>query len=165
MNQAFAGPVAEPTDAEAIRISVPQQDRDHPVDFFSRLELLEVEPDTRAKVVVNERTGTVVSGGDVRISKVTIAHGDLKVSIVTDNEVVQPAFVATSGNGIRTQTVSNSTISVREQDDTVLVTADHNSVAELVGALNRLKTNTRDIIAILQAMKSADALHAELVIQ
>ncbi len=165
VNQRFATHVAEPTDAEAIRIDVPVADRDHPVDFFSRLEALEIEPDTRAKVVVNERTGIVVSGGDVRISKVTIAHGDLKVSIVTDNEVVQPSFVTSLGHGIRTQTVSNSTISVREQDDTVLVTAEHNSVAELVGALNKLKTNTRDIIAILQAMKAADALHADLMIQ
>ena len=135
------------------------------VAFMTSLENLAVEPDRRARVVINERTGVVVSGGDVHISKVSISHGDLKVSIVTDNSVSQPLVIGQSGRGVRTEVVSNSRVDVREAEQGQFVAATHNTVSDLVQALSRLKTSTRDIISILHAVKAAGALHADLIIQ
>jgi flagellar P-ring protein precursor FlgI len=127
-----------------------------------------VEPDRRAKVVINERTGTVVSGGDVRISNVAISHGDIKISISVVNTASQPDNAWRTGIGVRTAIVRNTFIDVEEADklgsDTGFVTGN-NTVSDLVQSLARLKTNTRDIISILRAVKAAGALHAELVVQ
>jgi flagellar P-ring protein precursor FlgI len=165
LNDAFGRALAQPKDAEGIRIEVPQDERANLVHFLAQVENVWVKPDRRARVVINERTGTVVSGGDVTLSKVAIAHGDLKISIVTDNEVSQPFSIGGFQPGARTALVSNSRISVEEQQGGTFIAAQHNTVADLVEALNRVKTNTRDIIAILQAVKAAGALHADLIIQ
>jgi flagellar P-ring protein FlgI len=135
------------------------------VAFVTSLEKLTVEPDRRARVVINERTGVVVSGGDVRISKVSISHGDLKVSILTDNAVSQPQVIGSTGPGVRTELISNSRIEVQESEKSQFVAPTHNSVSDLVQALTKLKTSTRDIISILHAVKAAGALHADLIIQ
>lgn len=165
LNEAFGRSLAQPKDAEGIRIEVPADERGNLVHFLAQVENVWVKPDRRARVVINERTGTVVSGGDVTLSKVAIAHGDLKISIVTDNEVSQPFSIGGFQPGARTALVSNSRISVEEQQGGTFIAAQHNTVADLVEALNRVKTNTRDIIAILQAVKAAGALHADLIIQ
>ena len=165
INGAFGQQLAKAQDAEGIEIAVPEQARAGLVDFITRIERLSVEPDNRARVVVDERTGTVVSGGDVRIARVVISHGDLKLSIVTDNSVSQPLLVRQTGADVRTETVSNSRIKVAERDETGYVSASNNTVADLIQALTRIKTSTRDIISILRAVKAAGALHADLVIQ
>jgi flagellar P-ring protein precursor FlgI len=116
-------------------------------------------------VVINERTGTVVSGGAVRIAPVAISHGDLKVSIVTVNEASQPQLIAGFNPGVRSLVVSNTRIEVEERGETGLVTAANDTVADLVQALTRIRTNTRDIISILRALKAAGALYADLVVQ
>jgi flagellar P-ring protein precursor FlgI len=119
-------------------------------------------------VVINERTGTVVSGGDVRISNVAISHGDIKISISVVNTASQPDNAWRTGIGVRTAIVRNTFLDVEEADksgsDTGFVTGN-NTVSDLVQSLARLKTNTRDIISILRAVKAAGALHAELVVQ
>jgi len=163
VNKSLASSVAEPRDAESIEISVPNNMR--LVDFMARLEALNVEPDVRARVVINERTGTIVAGGDVRISKVVISHGDLKISIVTENAVSQPTALILPGRGVRTQSLANSRIDVQEKDETAYVSSSNNTVADLIQALTQIKTNTRDIISILRAIKAAGALHADLVVQ
>jgi flagellar P-ring protein precursor FlgI len=114
--------------------------------------------------VINERTGTVVSGGDVRISPVVISHGDLKVSIVTVNTASQPEFIAGINPGVNSLIVSNTRVDVEEKGETGFV-ASNNTVADLVQSLTRIKTNTRDIISILRAVKAAGALYADLIIQ
>ena len=164
INAQFGERLAQARDASGIDIHVPQADRDQLVRFIARLESVNVEPDRRAKVVVNERTGTVVSGGDVRISPIAVSQGDLRVSISTDNSVSQPLVVGRSGSNVHTQSVANSTLDVTESSGTGFVTAN-NTVADLVQSLARLKTNTRDIISILRAVKAAGALHAELIVQ
>ena len=163
VNKSLASDVAEPRDAESIEISVPNNMR--LVDFMAKLEGLNVEPDVRARVVINERTGTIVAGGDVRIAKVVISHGDLKISIVTENAVSQPTALILPGRGVRTQTLANSRIDVKEKDETAYISASNNTVADLIQALTQIKTNTRDIISILRAIKAAGALHADLVVQ
>jgi len=165
INNAFGQQLATARDAEKIEIEVPEGSRSRLVDFVTRIERLNVEPDRRARVVVNERTGTVVSGGDVRIAKVVISHGELKISIVTDNTVSQPILVRQTGPDVRTETVANSRVDVQEKNETGYVSASNNTVADLIQALTRIKTNTRDIISILRAVKAAGALHADLVIQ
>lgn len=165
INGAFGQSLAKAVDAAGIEIAVPEHARANLVEFITRIERLGVEPDNRARVVVDERTGTVVSGGDVRIARVVISHGDLKLSIVTDNSVSQPLLVRQTGPDVRTETVANSRIRVSERDETGYVSASNNSVADLIQALTRIKTSTRDIISILRAVKAAGALHADLVIQ
>ncbi|WP_137939830.1 flagellar basal body P-ring protein FlgI [Chitinivorax sp. B] len=165
INGALGRNAAQPRDASAIEIQVPPEHRARVVDFVTKLEKLTVEPDSRAKVVINERTGTVVAGGDVRIAKVAITHGELKISIVTDNTVSQPIFVRQTGADVRTEVIANSRVDVSEKGETGFIGATNNTVADLVQALTRIKTNTRDIISILRAIKAAGALHAELVVQ
>jgi flagellar P-ring protein precursor FlgI len=124
-----------------------------------------VQPDRQARVVVNERTGTVVTGGDVRIQKVAVSYGNLNVTVAAETVVSQPTLVRQTGAEVRTQAVTNSTLSVEEAGGANFVPAGGTTVAELVQSLAALKTHTRDVIAILQAIKAAGALHAELIVQ
>ncbi len=152
-------------DAEGIEIKVPENQLDQLVTFVSAIENLSVEPDRRARVVINERTGTVVSGGDVRISKVAISHGDLKISISNSNTASQPYGVRGVNPGVSTAIVTNTVIDVNEANAVGYVPPGSNTVADLVQSLTKLKASTRDVISILRAVKAAGALHAELVIQ
>nr|WP_232064401.1 flagellar basal body P-ring protein FlgI [Undibacterium sp. YM2] len=165
INTAFGEPLAKALDAEGVEIRVPAADREYLVDFVTRIEKLSIEPDTRARVVVDERTGTIVSGGDVKIAKVVVSHGDLKLSIITDNSVSQPILVRNTAAEVRTETVSNSRINVSEKNESGFVSASNNTVADLIQALTRIKTSTRDIISILRAVKASGALRADLIIQ
>ena len=158
--------IAKAFDASRVIIKANAQAQDDLVGFLTAIENTEIQPDLRARVVINERTGTVVSGGDVRISKIFISHGDLKVSVVTENLVSQPLLVRQTGPDVRTVVVPNIRIDVREgESGQVAMTSENNTVADLVSALTRIKTSTRDVISILQTIKAAGALHAELVIQ
>ena len=162
-----SGAVARAVDAGRIEIAIPPDERARLVTYMTRIENVSIEHDQRAKVVVNERTGTVVSGGDVRISHVVVSHGDLKVSITTDYLVSQPTGVAFTGPGVRTAVVPRTRIEVQEApaDGNVAVVEVSNTVADLVKALARIKTQPRDMISILQGIKAAGALHADLIIQ
>lgn len=164
INRQIAPGLAHARDASGIDIAVPPDQQDRLVAFVARIEAVAVEPDRRARVVINERTGTVVSGGDVRISKVAISHGDLKVSVTNHTRVSQPAFLSRPGPGVRTAVVTDTQVDVSEASGPAFVAAE-TSVADLVQSLARLKTHTRDIISILRAIKAAGALHAELVVQ
>jgi flagellar P-ring protein precursor FlgI len=156
--------IAVARDGAGVDIQVPQGRRERITDFLTDIENVLVEPDRRAKVVINERTGTIVSGGDVRISRVVVSHGELKVSILTDNTVSQPLVLGRGAPGAQTVAVSNSRVTVEEMGGPGYVAAN-NTVGDLVQSLARLKTNTRDIISILRAVKAAGALHAELIVQ
>lgn len=164
INRQLGAILAQARDSSGIDIQVPQAQREQLVRFLARIESVIVEPDRRAKVVINERTGTVVAGGDVRISKVAISHGDLKVSIADQTTASQPVAIGRSGSGVRTALVTNTRIEVDELNGPGFLMGQ-NTVADLVQSLSRMKTNTRDIISILRAIKAAGALHAELVVQ
>lgn len=166
LNSRFGRQIAHAIDAGRVKIHVPARRRKNIVDFVAAVEAVAVTPDQRARVVVNERTGTVVSGGDVRISQVTVSQGDLRVSIVTDYLVSQPnAFLYRPSAGIQTQTVPQTRIGVTEGGLHSVSLPSGTTVADLITALNKIKTTTRDVISILQSMKKAGALHAELVVQ
>lgn len=166
VNAHLGAPVAHAVDAGRIAVSVPTADRGSLVSFVAQVEDTVVEPDERARVVVNERTGTVVAGGDVRISAVTVTHGNLQVSISTDYLVSQPNGVYYApGAGIATAVVPQTRVQAQEDRINVVTLPSGTSVAELVEALNRIRTSTRDVIAVLQSIKAAGALHAELILQ
>ena len=165
INRQVGEGLAQARDASGIEIQVPPAQRDQLVNYLARIENVTVEPDRRAKVVINERTGTVVTGGDVKLSPVAISHGDLKINIATQNSVSQPSNLIGGGPGVRTAVVGNTRIEVDEQNGPGFLAASSPSVADLVQSLNKLKTNTRDVISILRAIKAAGALHAELIVQ
>ena len=165
INARMGASLAVAQDAGGVEIAVPDGRRSRLADFMTDIENVMVEPDRRARVVINERTGTVVSGGDVRIARVAISHGDLRVSIITDNSVSQPLLVRQTGPGVASVPISNSRVSVDERNEAGFVAADSTTVADLVQSMARLKTSTRDIISILRAVKAAGALHADLIVQ
>jgi flagellar P-ring protein precursor FlgI len=152
-------------DAERIAVRLTPEDQAGLVDVLARIESAQIVPDETARVVINERTGTVVSGGDVRIGAVSIAQGDLKVDIKTDYAVSQPLFARGGSSGVRSFIVPQTDIKVEEPGSAAVSLPSGTSVADLVIALNRLRVSPRDVISILQAIKRADSLHAELIIQ
>jgi flagellar P-ring protein precursor FlgI len=152
--------VAEAIDASTIRVTIPPAFASHVPQFIALVELLEVRPSRVARVVINERTGTVVLGGDVRISEVAIAHGNLTVSIDTQFGVSQPMPL---GRGT-TEVTASTEIDVREERGGLSLVPEAASIADVVSALNAIGASPRDLIAILQAIKTAGALNAELVI-
>ena len=164
VNERVGHEVAQVRDAGGIDIAVPAEYQTGVAPFIVALESVSVEPDRLARVVVNERTGTIVAGSDVRIDHVVVSQGDLKVTVATDNTVSQPQYVAQTGAGVRTTVVANSRLEVDDKGAAV-VDANQNTVGDLVQALARLHVNTRDVISILQAIKTSGALRAELVVE
>lgn len=148
-------------DAGAVVVCLPKNVLCNPVPFLSELGLLEVRPDSTARVVVNERTGTVVVGADVKLATTAVAHGNLTILISETPEVVQPNPF---GGGV-TAIVPRTTVEVNESKPLLNVVPGvprSATVAELARALNALGVSPRDLIAIFQALKQAGALYAEL---
>ncbi|HET7370770.1 MAG TPA: flagellar basal body P-ring protein FlgI [Gammaproteobacteria bacterium] len=135
------------------------------VSVIARIQNVVVVPDQPARVVVNERSGTVVAGGDVRISNVSIVHDSLRVTISTRFQVSQPSMVAFTGDGVRSVVVPDTDIDVANKLSPVVSLPAGTTIAELVSALHHIHLGTRDIITIWQSIKRAGALHAQLIIQ
>ncbi|MBT6434212.1 MAG: flagellar basal body P-ring protein FlgI, partial [Deltaproteobacteria bacterium] len=129
--------------------------------LMAMLEALEVSPDVPTKVVINERTGTVVLGGDVTLSPVAIAHGGLTVEVNESQSVSQPGAFSQG----ETKVIQETDIRVTEEEGQIRTVGPSTSLGEVVRALNAIGATPRDLVAILQALKSAGALHAELEIQ
>ncbi len=165
LNKKFKQNIAHAIDASRIEVLVPVSNQNNIVDFLTKIEGIKINPDNRARIIINERTGTVVAGGDVNLSKVSITHGDLKVAITTDYLVSQPIFVRHTGDGVKTQVIPRTSIDVEEAGAISISLPEGTSVADLVMALNKVNATSRDIITIIQAIKRAGALHAELIIQ
>lgn len=132
-----------------------------PISVIAALENTGVSPDTSARVVINERTGTVVLGGQVTVSACAVAHGNLTLSIADSTVVSQPGPFS---NG-QTVIIPRSTVRAREGNQHLIGVPESATIDKVVKALNALGVTPRDLIAILQAMKQAGALHAELTIQ
>jgi flagellar P-ring protein FlgI len=165
INASLGAGTAQARDPDAVEVRIPAAYRTRFVELMRVIESLEIAPDYRARVVVNERTGTVVSGADVRISQAAISYGDLRISIVTDHSVSQPTLLSRPSESIRTEAFANSRIDLQEQGGGTLVTQPGGTIADLVEALGRLRINGRDVVSVLKALKAAGALHAELIVQ
>jgi flagellar P-ring protein precursor FlgI len=158
--------VASAIDAGRVRVALRTSDPSSTVALMSRIESLMVDPDVVARVVVNERTGTVVSGGDVYLSAVTVTQGDIKVSITERFNVSQPNGILLGDSaGVRTVVAPEATVRVQEDEAQAIRLGNGATIAQLVDSLRAIKASSRDVIAILQGIKRAGALHAELVIQ
>ena len=160
INSTF-GPIAAPSDAGRVLMNLPGEYSAAPTAFLAKIEKISIRPDSTAKVAINERTGTVVMGGNVRISAVAVAHGGLTVSVKESPTVVQPDPFS---QGVTT--ISNNTdIQIEENgaNRQLIALPATTTVGELVNALNSIGASPRDVIAILQAMNQAGALHGELV--
>lgn len=133
--------------------------------FISRIENVTVSPEEAARVVVNERSGTIVAGGSVKISPVVIAQGDIKVSVDADTELAGAPYYGNTRHDGPELLVTNSKLEVTDARRDAVVTFPNTTVADLVQALTKAKVNTRGMIAILQAIKAAGALHADIIVQ
>jgi flagellar P-ring protein precursor FlgI len=162
VNQRFGAGTARALDGRNVRVSFPDDYADDRVGFIAELESLKLQSDVAAKVVINERTGTIVMGRDVRLSSVAISQGGVTVRIGTDYEVYQPAPLSENGE---TVTVPRTTVEVEERKPESVVLPDGVTVDELVRGLRAVGVSARDIISILQAIKSAGALAADLEMQ
>ncbi len=164
--QKIRNPVARPVDAATVVLDYNAFLRDsirnyiNLIEFISMVENLTFEVASQAKVVINERTGTIVAGGDVRISQVAVSHGGVKVEIVNRPEAVQPQPFTLG----QTEIIPNPEVVVEEKDAEMVVLDGTATVSDLAHTLNSLGVTPRDVISILQAIKQAGALHAELVI-
>ncbi|MFW6157156.1 MAG: flagellar basal body P-ring protein FlgI [Armatimonadota bacterium] len=147
--------------ASMVQVTVPA-DESEMVGFITRVEQLTVEPDVPARVVINERTGTVVIGEAVRIAPVAISHGSLTIRVCGEWQVSQPPPLSDAGS---TEVVPNEEIDVSEGDTGVVALPPQGSLNELVTALNALGVKPRDLISIIQALEAAGALEAEVTIQ
>lgn len=157
LNEHF-GNVAHADNSTVITVQLPDGFRTRQTEFVAELEDLTVEADRMAKIVVNERTGTIIMGKQVRIAPVAIMQGNLTVEIQTIQEVSQPNALS-SGT---TQVVPQVNVGVRQDTAKNVVLKDGATVEELVQALTSVGSNPRDIISILQTLKSAGALEADL---
>jgi flagellar P-ring protein precursor FlgI len=151
---------ATAVDGRQIRVRAPMN-TDERVSFIGRLENIEVNPaKAAAKVIVNSRTGSIVMNQSVQLENCAVAHGNLTVSVNTDNAISQPGALS----GGKTAGVANAQIEIKQEGGALMNIKSGANLSEIVKALNALGANPQDLIAILQAMKSAGALRAELEI-
>ena len=152
---------AKAVDGTSIQVMIPEQFLNNRISFLSILENLDVKPTTeKARVVVNERTGTVVIGADVKLLPAAVAHGNITVTVTTTNEVSQPnAFAQGSTVGF-----SNSEVSVNKSAGSIIALPANSNLNDLVRALNSIGVTPIDLISILQALKKSGSLQAELII-
>lgn len=157
VNTAIGAGGAKALDAAAVEVALPPGQS--PVELLAQLEAIEVDADARAKVVVSERTGTVVLGETVRLRPAAVAHGGLRVSVQTTFGVSQPGAFASSGQTI---VAPAQQVDAKEEEKSAVKMPKASTVDELVAALNAIGASPRDLIAILQALKAAGALDADI---
>ncbi|HBH91047.1 flagellar basal body P-ring protein FlgI [Ponticaulis sp.] len=133
--------------------------------FVAELETLTFLPDTFARIVVNERTGTVVAGADIRISDIVISQGDLKVQIEADSFGLQPGFISGQNDGISSLVITNTDLSVDDSSSDIVASFPSATIGDLVQGLREAGVTSRDLISVLQAMRAAGAVHAEIIVQ
>src|SRR6187431_1432572 len=149
---------AEPIDPSTVQLSIPPEFKGNVVAFLTEIEQLQVEPDLAAKIVIDERSGIIVMGRDVRVATVAVAQGNLTVSISESPQVSQPNPLSRG----RTVVTPRTGVSVSEDGKKFAVVKDGVSLQQLVDGLNGLGIGPRDLIGILQAIKAAGAIQADI---
>ncbi|MBM9513164.1 flagellar basal body P-ring protein FlgI [Desulfogranum marinum] len=160
INDQFGDATAQSLDGTSIQVIQPDDYPGGLVSFISEIENISISPDTPARIVVNERTGTIVMGQDVRISTVAVSHGNLNLVISESIEVSQPNPLAAG----ETVAAPQTTIEVVEEDGNLVVLEMGVNIGDIAKALNAIGATPRDLIAIFQAIKAAGALQGELVV-
>lgn len=159
IDTAIGTPSAKAIDAAAVEVTLPDDKKEAPVLFLSSLEALTIEVDQRAKVVISERTGTVVMGENVKLRPAAVSHGGLRIAIANQFAVSQPGAFATGGKTVVTPLQQ---VETEEQKKAAVSVPAASSVDDLVKALNAIGAPPRDLVAILQALKAVGSLDAEL---
>jgi flagellar P-ring protein precursor FlgI len=149
---------AEPIDPSTVQLTIPPEFKGNVVAFLTEIEQLQVEPDLAAKIIIDERSGIIVMGRDVRVATVAVAQGNLTVTISENPQVNQPNPLSRG----RTVTTPRSSVSVTEDGKKFGVVKDGVSLQQLVDGLNGLGIGPRDLIGILQAIKAAGAIEADI---
>ena len=161
INAAFGDALASAPDAGTIEVKVPDLYRGRSVELVALIENIGVTPDMVSKIIINERTGTVIMGENVRIATIAIAHGNLSIQVNRRDNVSQPLPFSRGGQTVVT---SDRDMVVQEGSNPLFLVESGVSIGEVVRALNALGVSPRDLIAIFQALKAAGALQAELQI-
>lgn len=149
------------SDSAMVRVRLPQMFTGREVDFIAAVGRLEVVPDMPARIIINERTGTIVATANVRISTVAVSHGALTITIASSLEASQPSAFSKNGD---TVVLPSTKTDVREVKGGFQMIEDYPSVEKITAALNAMGVSTREMMSIFQAMKRAGALQAELII-
>jgi flagellar P-ring protein precursor FlgI len=149
---------AEPIDPSTVQLTIPKQFAGNVVALITEIEQLQIEPDLPAKIVIDERSGIIVMGRDVRVSTVAVAQGNLTVSITETPQVSQPAPFSRG----RTAVVPRTRLGVQEDGRKLALVKESVSLQQLVDGLNALGIGPRDMIAILQAIKASGAIQADI---
>lgn len=161
INRDLGQPLASALDAASVEVPIAPEYASDPISFVSRIEQVEVVQDVGARVVVNEKTGTIIMGETVTISRVALAHGNLSIAIRSETGVSQPEELSETGT---TEVVTNTDVTVAEDNNGLSIVGGQVTLGELVNALNALGATPRDLISIFSALKRAGALQAELVV-
>lgn len=161
LNSRLGSPLAVARDSGVVEVSLPPELMRDPIGAVAYIEQTLVEQDMGAKIVVNERTGTIIMGDDLRLSPVALAHGNLSISIRNDVQVSQPTAPAGGGE---TAVVTNGELEVGEEKRRLELVGGEATLGDLVKGLNALGATPRDLISIFAALKKAGALHADMVV-
>jgi flagellar P-ring protein precursor FlgI len=161
INQGLGGELAQPIDGGTVTIKVPPRFQNNLVEFISLVENMEIAPDAIAKVVLNERTGTIIMGENVRISTIAVSHGNLTIMVKENKDVSQPLPFSERG---RTVVTPDTDIEVEEGDAQLIMVPAGVDLSDVVRGLNAIGVSPRDLISIFQAIRASGALQAELVI-
>jgi flagellar P-ring protein precursor FlgI len=161
INEQFPSAAAA-VDAMTIKVSLPPGLKSSTVDFIAHLEAIEITPDTPARIVINERTGTIVANSRIRISACAVSHGNLTISIASTLDVSQPNAFSQTG---RTVVAPRTDTKVTESKGSLVSLPELPTVEKVASSLNTLGVTPRDMMAIFQAMKQAGALQAELILR
>jgi flagellar P-ring protein precursor FlgI len=161
INQTFTN-AAQAVDSTSVRVRLPEGLGDRPVDFIARLEALEVTPDTPARIIINERTGTIVATSTIRIANCAVSQGNLTITVASTLDVSQPNPLSNTGATVVTPRTETK---VTENKAGIVSLPELPTVEKVASALNALGVTPRDMMAIFQAMKQAGALQAELIIR
>lgn len=153
---------AHALDAMTVRVQLPPGAQNLAVDFIARLEAVEITPDTPARIIINERTGTIVATSRIKISNCAVSHGNITINIATALDVSQPPPFSKGGETVVTP---RTTTEVTENKAQMVAIPELPSVEKVAQSLNALGVTPRDMMAIFQAMKQAGALQAELIIR
>lgn len=162
INKLFGANTAYPVDSGTVAVNIPPAEQKNIVHFVASIESIDITADSTAKIVVNERTGTVVMGQDVQISTVAVSHGNLNLIINDNYAVSQPDPLAAGETVVTPQT--NITVTEEEGQLVVLNMNKGTSIGDIANALNAIGATPRDLIAIFQAIKASGAMHGELII-
>jgi flagellar P-ring protein precursor FlgI len=153
---------AHAADSTTVQVRIPEGAEGMPVDFIARLEAIELTPDSPARIIINERTGTIVATARIQISSCAVAHGNITINIASTLDVSQPSPMTSGGQTVVTPRTSTQ---VSESKSALVPLPELPTIEKVASALNNLGVTPRDMMAIFQAMKQAGALQAELILR